>query len=107
MANFISSTGDYPRHIGDIQIENSSYKYGDALPDGWLEVELAEVPEYDPSIECLIELAPKEVNKVITQQWSTRLFTEEELARINAPITARAKLAALGLTADEIAAITR
>lgn len=82
MANFISPQGEYPRHIGDIQIEHPDYEYGQAIPDGWIEVALTPVPQHDSETHTLIELPPVEIDGVVTQQWATRPYTEEELAAI-------------------------
>jgi hypothetical protein len=35
---FIAPENKYPRYIGDLQLENPSWKNGDKLPDGWIEV---------------------------------------------------------------------
>lgn len=103
---YISPKNEYPRHIGDIQLEHPDFKEGDALPEGWVKVEEAERPT--PSTEQIVyEDFPVEVDGVMTQNWKVRDMTPEEIERRDAPKTAREKLKALGLTDVEIEALTR
>lgn len=103
---FISPRNEYPRHYGDIQIENPSWVLGDPLPQGWHEVESTKPPVAGAN-EVVFETQPVLVDGKYKQQWSVRDLTPEEIERINAPQTAKAKLIALGLTEAEIRAITR
>ena len=103
---YISPTGQYPRFYGDIQLENPDWKLGDPLPTGWIEVEeISERPEiqFDETIE---ELEPVKVGNKYQQNFVVRKLTEKELAIKNAPITAKQKLLDLGLTSEEIYALT-
>lgn len=77
MANFISPKGEYPRHIGDVQLVQPNYQYGDVLPEGWVEVVLTEIPEYDSLTQTFEELLPIEIDGVMTQQWIVKPLTEE------------------------------
>jgi hypothetical protein len=43
----------------------------------------------------------------MTQQWLVRDMTAEEIERRDAPLTAKAKLLALGLTEAEVEALVR
>lgn len=103
---YISPENEYPRHIGDIQLEHPDFKEGDALPEGWVKVEEAERPT--PSTDQIVyEDFPVEVDGVMTQNWKVRDMTPEEIERRDAPKTAREKLKALGLTDVEIEALIR
>lgn len=103
---FISPDNEYPRHIGDIQLVEPSYRYGDALPDGWVEVADA-TPPIAGTDEVVYEDFPTEVDGVMTRNFATRPMTAEEIERRDAPVTAKAKLLALGLTELEIQALVR
>lgn len=104
---YINPQNEYPRHIGDIQLENPSWQLGDPLPVGWVEVVPTQSPDV-PTDQALIELAPEEINGVWTQVWSLRDLTPEELERKTAPTTARQKLKdVVGLTDVEIEVLIR
>lgn len=103
---YISPENEYPRHIGDIQLEHPNFKDGDKLPTGWVKVAEAEKPE--PQMDKIIfEDFPVEVDGVMTQNWQVRDMTAEEIERRDAPKTARQKLLDLGLTELEIYALSR
>jgi hypothetical protein len=102
----IDPQGNYPRHIGDIMVENPTWEEGQALPEGWIYVNPSEIPAHDISSEKLEEVAPTVgEDGQYYQTWSVRPFTEEEIAAKNAPTTARNKLKALGLTDAEVSAL--
>lgn len=101
---FISPNNEYPRHIGDLQIEHPNWKEGDALPPGWQIVEYAtELPERGEN-EIVYEIKPTIINGKLTQTFAVRPMTDEEIERKNAPASARQKLIALGLTEAEVQA---
>lgn len=103
---YISPKNEYPRHYGDIQIENPNWNFGDELPSGWKEVE--QQPRPDTLVnEIAYEDFPKEVNGKFLQNWIVRPMTAAELERRNAPKTAKEKLLGLGLSEIEIEAIAR
>lgn len=101
---FISPIGEYPRHYGDIMLDAPGWKLGDDLPTGWIKVQENERPT-PGSNQLVLEAAPKQIKGVMTQQWLVRDMTAEEIERQDAPLTARAKLIALGLTELEIEAL--
>jgi hypothetical protein len=101
---YISPTGEYPRHIGDVQLVESSFKEGGTLPAGWQEVLEAERPVAGED-KVTVEGAPAEVDGVLTQQWVIRDLTEAELERRDAPANAKTKLIALGFTEAEVEAL--
>ena len=101
---YISPNNEYPRFVGDIAIATPNWKKGDPIPEGWTKVEQVDMPPYREGY-LAYEVEPILVNGVMTQNWAERKLTAEELARKNAPKTAKAKLAELGFTEDEIQAL--
>lgn len=80
MAYFIAPDGGYPRHIGDVQIDDSNFVYGEsALPNGWVEVAEGVVPEYNVETETFYEDAPALINGVMTRQFVVRPLTAQEI----------------------------
>jgi hypothetical protein len=71
-------TGEYPRHIGDLYL--LGYKDEEELPEGWVQVVPTENPA--PGVDQkAIEVAPKLINGIWTQQWEVVDLTTEEIAR--------------------------
>src|SRR6056297_1792801 len=103
---YINSQGEYPRHIGDIQLEHPNFKEGDKLPDGWVKVEEADRPTVGEN-QVAYEGQPEEVDGVMTQNWVVRDMTQEEIDRRDAPKRAKEKLIELGLTEAEVEALVR
>ena len=101
---YINPNGEYPRHIGDIQIAKPSYKDGDALPTGWTKVKESERPTAGTN-QVTVEGTPSEVDGVMTQSWTVRDLTQAELDRRDAPANAKARLVELGFTEPEINAL--
>ena len=101
---FINAQGEYPRHIGDVQLVKKGWSEGDALPTGWQAVVETERPL--PSAgQITVEDAPVEIDGVMTQNWLVRDMTAEEVARRDAPANAKARLVELGFTDAEISAL--
>jgi hypothetical protein len=101
---YINSKGEYPRHIGDVQLEKKGWKEGDVLPIGWKSV--VETTRPAPKANYItFEDYPIEVDGVMTQNWQTRKMTAEEIERRDAPANAKSKLEALGFTPAEIQAL--
>ena len=103
---YINPKGEYPRHIGDIQLEHPDFKEGDTLPEGWVKVQQAERPAVGTD-ELVYEGFPNEVNGEFVQNWQVRDMTAEEIERRDAPQTAKQKLIDLGLTEFEVQALLR
>ena len=101
MLIFIDPEGNYPRFVGDLMATTPGWSVGDSIPEGWQVVEETPLPPISEG-QTFNELAPAVVDGVLKQIWEVRDLTEEEIARVNAPKTARAKLIALGLTDAEI-----
>jgi hypothetical protein len=99
---FISPLGEYPRHIGDVQIEHPTWNPGDQLPEGWNQVIETPMNLEAGENQTVYEGAPQEVDGSWRQVWAVRDLTEAEIERKNAPQTLVAKLKALGLTDVEI-----
>ena len=101
---YINSEGQYPRHIGDIHLISPNFVEGNTLPVGWKKVE--ETTRPIPGKDKLsLEAFPVEVEGVMTQSWTVRKMTADELARRDAPANARARLVELGFTEPEINAL--
>jgi hypothetical protein len=101
---YINAQGEYPRHIGDIQLVKKGWTDGDALPAGWQSVTETERPTADTD-QVTYDSGPIDVDGVLSQGWTVRDLTAEELARRDAPANAKAKLVELGFTELEIAAL--
>jgi hypothetical protein len=103
---YINSKNEYPRHIGDVQLAKPSFKDGDTLPTGWVKVEESERPTAGTD-KVTVESFPEEIDGVMTQSWTVRKMTADELARRDAPANAKAKLIELGLTEAEVSALVQ
>lgn len=102
---YISPDNEYPRHVGDVQLVKPSFEIGGELPAGWTLVADAPSPEKEEG-KVVEEVFPTEVDGVMTRTWVVRDETAEEEARRLAPQTAKQKLLDLGLTEDEIFALS-
>lgn len=102
----ISPNNEYPRYIGDLQIENPNWSVGDELPAGWVEVVETDLPVAGEN-QVVYQDFPTEVDGVMMQNWQIRDMTAEEIERRDAPKTAKAKLISLGLTEVEVEALVR
>lgn len=104
---FINAENQYPRHIGDLLNAHPDYVEGDALPEGWHLVIASEFPALSAD-ETFEEVFPVlNESRDYVQTFEVRPMTTEEIEHRDAPITAKAKLVALGLTEVEINALTR
>jgi hypothetical protein len=106
MLIFIDPQNNYPRFIGDINLQHPNWSVGDQLPDGWTHVEETTPPE-PQSNEVVEEQFPELIDGNYKQNWALRAKTEQELLAEQAPQTARQKLKDLGLTDLEIDALIR
>lgn len=99
----IDPQGNYPRYVGDLRSQNPGWEEGQALPEGWINVNYSSVPEFDMSTQRLEELSPSLAEDgQYYQTWNVREATAEELEVANAPSTARIKFQNLGFTDPEI-----
>jgi hypothetical protein len=101
---YVNAQGEYPRHIGDVQLVKKGWAEGDALPTGWQAVVETERPTAGTE-QVAYESGPVDVDGVLSQGWTVRDLTAEELARRNAPANAKARLVELGFTEAEISAL--
>jgi hypothetical protein len=98
-------TNEYPRFQGDIEL--LGWTLGSPLPKNWAEVQEAAYPKNVPADSKVVELAPELVAGKWVQKFEIQPLSAQELAFRDAPATAKAKLAALGLTDVEIEALSR
>ena len=103
---YINPENEYPRHIGDVQLDKKGYKEGDTLPTGWTKVKESERPTAGTD-QVTVEGFPETIDGVMTQTWTVRDLTQAELDRRDAPANAKAKLIALGLTEAEVSALVQ
>jgi hypothetical protein len=106
MLIFIDPQNNYPRFIGDINIQHPNWNAGDSLPEGWTQVEEVTPPQPQEN-EVLEEQFPELIDGIYKQKWALRTKTEQELLAEQAPQSARQKLKNLGLTDIEIDALAR
>jgi hypothetical protein len=106
MLIYIDPQNNYPRFIGDINLQHPTWSVGDPLPSGWTLVEETTPPQ-PQTTEVVEEDFPELVNGIYKQKWTIRQKTEQELLAEQAPQTARQKLLNLGLTEIEIDALIR
>tara|TARA_R110000796_G_scaffold250692_1_gene380212 strand:- start:99 stop:428 length:330 start_codon:yes stop_codon:yes gene_type:complete len=101
---YINAEGEYPRHIGDIQLVKKGWSEGDTLPTGWQTVAETEKPTAGTD-QVTYDSGPVTIDGVLSQGWTVRDLTTEELARRDAPANAKARLTELGFTDAEISAL--
>jgi hypothetical protein len=101
---YMNAEGEYPRHIGDVQLAQNGWAEGDALPTGWQSVVETERPTAGTD-QLTYDSGPVDVDGVLSQGWTVRDLTTEELARRDAPANAKARLVELGFTDAEISAL--
>jgi hypothetical protein len=102
----INSKNEYPRYIGDLQIEHEGWQEGDSLPDGWSQVEPTEPPTFNSETECIFEKQPVKRNGQFYQVWDKRNFTDDELATIERERIKFKVINNQSLTAEEAATLT-
>lgn len=75
--NYIKlSTGEYPRHAGDIALDpNGEY----AL------VEWVDQPSFDIKTQCCVDGPPLNDNGIWRRTWVVRPMTQEEIDEVNKP----------------------
>lgn len=99
-----TETKEFPIFVGDAQVANPGWD-GDIdnppAPLVWVH-DAAPVNAENKVIE---DAEPKLINGVWTRQYKYRDYTADELEAINAPVSARAKLVALGFSEAEINAL--
>ena len=94
-------TGEYPRHIGDIQLAAPDWNNDtDNLPDGWYAVTETPRPELAAN-QITAEGVPELVDGQYVQTWVVTTLTNAELEERRLA-AARARLAATGLTVDDL-----
>lgn len=104
---FINPQNEYPRYIGDLQIEHEDWQEGDALPEGWSLVEPTEPPVVNYATETAYEKQPVKRNGKFYQVWDKRDFTDEELDYFKRRAIKEKVLNNEPLTAEEAATLTQ
>ena len=99
-----TQTKEFPIFLGDAQVANPGWDGDINNPPAPL-VWVADAAPEQRENKVVVDAEPKLVDGVWTRQYTYRDYTAEELEQINAPITARAKLAALGFSEAEIKAL--
>lgn len=103
---YINPIGEYPRFIGDIQLENPEWDSSSSLPEGWIQVHPVDAPT--PSATQKVEEDfPIEIDGVFYQSWKLVELSQEELDFKNAPTTVVQKFLDLGFTNGEIQYLLR
>lgn len=94
------NNGDYPRYVGDLELQHPDWKRGDPLPEGWREV--ADTPMPKRGEGQIIREAPlEEIDGVLTRQWEVVDLTPEEIKARDKSIQVAQAVGALGLTREE------
>ena len=75
---FIKNGTDYPRYIGDIQLENPTWEPGQALPSGWESVQESIQPEISPGTTAR-EVLPILINGIWVQTWEAVTLSELDI----------------------------
>lgn len=95
---------NYPRYIGDLQIEYPEWTESDALPDGWSVVQEIEQPAADPG-KKVVEEFPKLYRGKYKQNWIQVDLSTEEQAMISNREAALALMDRLNLSEADLLAI--
>lgn len=77
------STGEYPRHEGDIRLEHPEIlesQTGDAFPcpQTYAQVQWVDRPEININTQMCYELPPTQINGIWTMVWGIRDLTDSE-----------------------------
>jgi len=76
------STNEYPRHIGDIEID-------DIGMEDFAVVQWVDSPQYDTKVQTCYEGAPVQVDGIWRMTWIVRDLSQEEIDLANRPIDER------------------
>ena len=80
---FINPDNEYPRHQGDILLDDPSWDGTiENLPNGWKPVTPVEPPTVT-ALQTIEEDFPKLINKEYFQVWKVRDLTEKEIEQNN------------------------
>lgn len=95
---------NYPRYIGDLQLEHPLWVDGDALPDGWSEVQVVEQPVAEAG-KKVVEGIPVLYRGKYKQVWSQEDMSAEEQLIINQRLLATDLMTRLNLSEEDLLAI--
>lgn len=95
---------NYPRYIGDLQIDYPSWTEGDTLPDGWSLVQEIDQPLPEPG-KKVVEEYPKLYRGKYKQNWIQVDLSAEEKSIIDQRLAATELMSRLDLSEADILAI--
>lgn len=78
-----TATGEYPRHIGDLQL--LGWSKGTPLPENWVRIRPTEPPTVGNN-EVAYEAPLQQVDGEWIRQWAVREMTAEEIERRDNPL---------------------
>lgn len=102
MSIYISPNNEYPRYVGDIQVENPDFELGNELPDGWKIVADVDFPDVSGDNLAEEQFPILDENNNYVRNFVVRPMTEDEIAAKNAPALLKKKLNDLGLSDAEL-----
>ena len=73
---YTNAEGEYPLHIGDVQLVKKGWSEGDALPTGWQAVVETERPVAGTD-QVAYDSGPIDVDGVLSQGWTVRDLTAQ------------------------------
>jgi len=73
------STGEYPRHQGDVRLEYPDMGDVFVLPETYAHVQSTEPPDHNRITQRAVETPPIEIDGQWVMQWLVRDATQEEL----------------------------
>jgi hypothetical protein len=106
MAIYIDSDGNYPRYDGDILQIQPLWEAGDPIPEGWSQV--VEITPPTPNETTYVyEGSPIEVDGILSQNWISRPYTQEELLVVSSEPDLLASYRGLGLPEEILEEIAK
>jgi hypothetical protein len=78
---FNTERNEYPRYIGDIQLEHPNFNEGDTLPQGWVFLEETDSPLVGENQYTKLT-TPKYENDSYHMSWEIITLTDEEIKTV-------------------------
>lgn len=103
MAFLNTTSGEYPRHIGDLEL--LGWKQGEPLPEGWIEYETDPFPIVETGYKA-VALEPVCEDGKWVQHWTVEPLTEEEVLAGRVAQVRRKVLSQIPLTTEEALLLT-
>lgn len=95
---------NYPRYIGDLQVEHPGWQESDMIPDGWNQVQEVEQPLPEPG-KKVVEGSPTLYRGKYKQAWTQVDLSVEDQVIIAQQETALALMNRLNLSEADLLAI--